>query len=444
MEKNSSKGLKVGIFGLGKSNLAVLDYLKSCGISFSLTLRSNKTLSNFSEISAEHIYWGENAYKSICEDILFLSPSVRRDKEELAEASEKGVILSSDAELFFKKNNFPVYAVTGSDGKSTTSYLISSMLTASGKKSIPAGNFGLPLCKALSEGCITVAELSSFQLMDILPKSRRAVITNITPNHLDWHKDFEEYISAKLNIARNSDGLIIDYDSKILRKAVSEYKLFAAVSQKYRFHELKNLIHAENYITADNEAVYMNGIKYFSLKNVIRNESYNIKNFMLSSAAVIGEARPSAIEEAIRAFGGLPHRKETVCVRDGITYINSSIDSTPERTLNTLRCLSGRVSVIIGGRGKGLSLKRLAEELPHLTVGACLMGEVGQELSFMLKDNTSYKTLTANNMKDAVKASASFLHGSGTVILSPAATSFDKYENFEKRGEDFKSNCPGK
>ncbi len=442
MKNFSFKNLKIGIFGVGKSNLAVLNFLNKQGVTFSLTVRSDAQIDDFTQFHTKHIYSKSHAFDNINEDILFLSPSVRRDNPKLKEASIRGTLLSSDTELFFEKNNLPVYAVTGSDGKSSTSYLISSMLNFEKKSAVAAGNFGIPLCSILGEGKIAATELSSFQLMNIAPNSRRAVITNITPNHLDWHKDMDEYISAKLNIAKNTEGLIIDYDSDILRKSVSDHNIFAAVSQIYSFNELKKLINAENYITTDKISVFLNGSEYFSLKNAIRKEKYNIKNFMLAASATIGDVKKESIENAINSFSGLSHRKEIVAHSNGITYIDSSIDSTPERTLNTLRSLSGNVAVIIGGRGKGISLKELAEELPKITVGACLMGEVGETLSELLSENKKYKTVHAENMKDAVKLASSLLYGGGTVILSPAATSFDKYKNFEQRGEDFKRNCP--
>ncbi len=437
-----TKNPKIGIFGLGKSNLGVVEFLRQTNLPFTLTVRSDSPITEKVPPFTSHLLIGKDAYTVPEEEIIFLSPTVRRDIDFFKKASERGIILSSDSELFFELNRDTVYVITGSDGKSSTSYLIASMLRGMGHDAIPSGNFGLALSPFIGKGKTVAAELSSFQLMHLIPKCRRAVITNITPNHLDWHKNINEYISAKLNAAKRCGGLVIDYDSKLLRINSSGYPLFCAVSSSIEYKDLKVHIDAENYVTLCGDTVYLNGNEYFSVKNAKKKESYSIKNYMLSAAAVIGDCDKESIERAVNTFCGLSHRAETVTTKNGITYIDSSIDSTPDRTLSTLSSLRGDVAVIIGGKGKGLSLKALADALPHLTVGACLMGEVGEELSELLVEEPRYKIRHADNMTDAVKAASSLLTRGGTVILSPAATSFDKYKNFEQRGDDFKENCP--
>ncbi len=444
MSNFAKKKLKIGIFGIGKSNLAIVDFLKRQNFDFSLTVRSDSYIKDFPSFPDATLYSGNDAYEYIEEDIIFISPSIRRDRPSLVNAKKRGVILSSDTDLFFEQNKKDIYAVTGSDGKSSTTYLISSILNTAGYNSSPAGNYGNPLCMFIDSEKFPVAELSSFQLMDTSYKTKRAVITNITQNHLDWHIDFSEYIDAKLCIAKNTEELIIDYDSRVLRDAIYGYPLFAAVSSSENYTDLKKHINAENYLTLKNDTVYLNGDIYFSLRGIKRTEPYNIKNFMLASATIKDNADRYSIESAVNNFGGLPHRKEIISIINGITYINSSIDSTPERTLQTLRSLKGDTAVIIGGKGKGLSLLNLAQELPKLTVGACLMGDIGLELGELLKNSEKYQTAYADSMSDAIKISSSFLKNGGTVILSPAGTSFDKYKNFENRGEDFINNCPKK
>ena len=433
------KNLKIGLFGLGKSNLGVLDYIKKRNSDFTLTVRSDKKIEPPSYINAEKIMTGAGALAKIDEDILFLSPSVRRERAELSEAKKRGVIISSDAELFFERNEKEVIAVTGADGKSTTTYLISRILSCGGIPSAPAGNFGVSLTSFIGSGITAVAELSSFQLTYMKPRTKRAVITNITPNHLNWHASVEEYISAKLNVTDFTDSLIIDYDSKILNSAVGGKPLFSAVSSKYSYSELSQKVAAENYMTLDGNTVRLNGKPYFDLSGALRRENYNVKNYMLALSATLGYTNVSAAYTAINSFKGLPHRAETVTERDGIKYINSSIDSSPERTLKTLGSLDGDTAVIIGGLGKGLSLEALAKALPRLTKGAALMGEVGEELSKILKViSPRYRYKLARDMKDAINVARDFLSGCGTVLLSPAATSFDLYRNFEERGNHFK------
>ena len=436
--KIRGRKLKIGILGLGKSNLGILGYLNARGIDYDLTIRSDAIPNEM--IPASRVFAGRDALCDIDEDILFLSPSVRRDRAELAAAARRGTLLSSDAELFFASTGTKVFAVTGSDGKSTTTYLISEFLNRARVAAAPAGNFGVSLC-SLGDSVEAVAcELSSFQLMYLSPTSLRAVVTNLTPNHLNWHKDFDEYSAAKANILKNARDIIIDYDSEMLLPLVGNYKLFAVTSSNLCYSELKQKIYSENYLTLENNAVFLNGAPYFSLDNAKRRESYNLRNYMLAAATTLGIAHKSDIENTLETFGGLPHRAELIANRGGISYINSSIDSSPERTLKTLRALSGHVSVIIGGAGKGLALNALAEELPKLTAGAVLMGAVGRELAEIFGTNgTSYKFTFAEEMMGAVKAAANLLDAGGTVILSPAATSFDRYRNFEERGLDFKN-----
>ena len=170
----------------------------------------------------------------------------------------------------------------------------------------------------------------------------------------------------------------------------------------------------------------------------MRRESYNVRNYMLSAASTLGASTPSAITETVGSFGGLTHRAERIATHQGITYINSSIDSTPDRTLKTLGALRGNTAVILCGIGKGLPLDELAMQLPRLTVGAVLMGDIGRELSALL-NGTEYKFARAENMSDAIAIAESYLPYGGNLVLSPAGTSFDNYKNFEMRGEDFKA-----
>lgn len=438
LSQKCNKGkIKIGVFGLGKSNLGVLDYLKRLNADFDLTLRSDAEIST--DIPAKRIYDKASALKDIDEDILFLSPSVRRDRRELALAKEQGTLLFSDAELFFTLTRQKIFAVTGSDGKSTTTYLISEILRQSGKDAAPAGNFGVSLLSVLGKYSTVVAELSSFQLMYMKPYSSCAVITNLTPNHLNWHKSFTEYAEAKSNIIRNAERVVFDYDSELLRPLLSGVRPFAVTSLDFSYEELSKTVTAENYLTQKCDTVYLNGKPYFSTKLAKRKEPYNIRNYMLSAASTLGESSPEVIEKVICSFGGLPHRAELVLRRGNISYINSSIDSSPERTLKTLSALSGRVAVIICGIGKGLSVSELSHRLPELTVGAVFMGDVGNEVSeYLDKNKILYNYRLASNMINAVKEAEHLLSGCGTVILSPAATSFDNYKNFEERGNDFK------
>ena len=443
------KKLNIGFLGLGKSNTGILDFLRGLGFDFNLTVRSDKDFVYDETLLADRIFKEQNVLDCIDEDYLFLSPSVRRDRSELAYAKAHGTTLSSDAELFFSHTDKDIFAVTGSDGKSTTTFLISKMLSSEKTKYEAAGNFGKSLTPFLKSSTVPVAELSSFQLMYMKPKTKRAVITNITPNHLNWHTSLFEYINAKKNIFENSDGIVLDVDSEILRDNLPKKKLFCAVSDKFSLHFMLKHFNSENYITKKDSLVFLNGKPLFDTREATRRESYNVKNFMLAAGTVFEFSNYESILNTVKSFSGLPHRAELIATKNGISYINSSIDSSPERTLKTLRAIKSaynsegedvpRVCVIIGGLGKGLDTKPLAQELPSLSIAAVLLGEVGNEIySLLKKENSKYRFVLAQGMEDAVRKAESFVFTGGAVLLSPAATSFDSYRNFEERGEDFK------
>jgi UDP-N-acetylmuramoylalanine--D-glutamate ligase len=376
------------------------------------------------------------------EEVIFLSPSVRKDRPELVSAQNRGILLSSDAELFFERRQNTVIGVTGSDGKSTTTKLISDILNGGGIPAVPCGNFGPGLSRFTDYEGFTVCELSSFQLNFTKVEIGRAVITNITPNHLNWHLDLDEYVRAKLNIIGKRTEVIADVDSPLLSSALSGRKLFCAVSLNRSFEIIKELIDADHYMTVKDGSVLMDGEALFDLKDVYRKEEYNIRNYLLALGATFDFYNPRAALRVLKDFRGLPHRAEVVAEQRGVKFINSSIDTTPERAAATLSSLEGPLAVILGGLGKGLSPLPLMESLIKNTVGAVLMGPLGYELEGYLSSDErfcSYPFVFAEDMASAIDAACALLGSRcGTVILSPAGTSFDKYENYMKRGEDFR------
>lgn len=433
------KQLSIGIFGIGKSNVCVIEYLRKLNPSAKFTLRSDNAFEDGISFSAERFFCGKNAFDDIDENILFLSPSVNRSRREIVEAQKQGVIIFSDAELFFEKTNVLPICVTGSDGKSTTTHLIAEAISNEGIPSIPCGNYGRGLCSVIDEPLFPVIELSSFQLNYMKPRSQAAIITNITPNHLNWHSSFDEYIEAKINITYNSDKVIFDSDSDILTDRFKKSNVYAKTSLTKSYEILKAIGGAENYVTYKNETIYINEFPFINISKAKRKESYNIRNFLLTVSASMNQCSESAISDSINSFFGLPHRAEKIFEHNGIKYLDSSIDSSPERTIKTLSALSEKPVVIIGGLGKHLPLNDLAYALPKLTRGAVLLGEVGFELEKLLSESKKlYPFYISSTMLNAVSIATELARPIGTVILSPAATSFDNYKNFSERGNDFK------
>lgn len=445
MFKLYSKEIRsVGFLGLGKSNLGVLEYLSAHTSELSVTVRSNAPV-EVGLYKPNRVLIGKDSLRSIDEDILFVSPSARRDIKELEKARERGVILSSDAELFFENTDSDVFAVTGSDGKSTTTYLASRLLTDSYKETVAFGNIGRAMSPYLdgADGAAYVAELSSFQLMYMKPKSERCIITNITKNHLNWHTSFEEYINAKRNVLENSKKRIISYDCEISRRIARDYSIFAAFSAKNDEKKLKKLINAELYVTLSDGAIRVSGEPVLWVRDVKARGYHNILNFMGAIATCYGLYKKETLTALAGEFGGLPHRCELVGTLRGVSYYDSSIDSSPKRCAATLGMLSGKVIVILGGRSKGLDFSELMPTLEKKAKLAIITGECQREIedaavAFRNATGLYIPYKLTDNFYDAVDYAVKTAEPGDKVVLSPAATSYDNFANFEERGDAFK------
>ncbi len=418
---------RVGFLGLGRSNLSLLELesFKGCKI----TLRSNKKidLSALPDgLNIERILVGSDQLTNIDEEMLILSPSVKRDIPELISAAERSVKLSSDAELFFEKNSMPVYAVTGSDGKSTTATLIHLLLRAAGEDNGLIGNIGEPMAKNLGKYESFVSELSSFMLEYFAPGSRRACITNITPNHLDWHLSFEEYRKAKLRVLKNANECVLPAE---LGDA------FAVISEKSSLSELRQKRKADIYITLESGFILRNGEKLLSLDEIKRKETHNIKNLMMAIGMTDGKVGRDEIVSVAKDFSGLPHRCELFLSQNGVDYFDSSIDSSPKRTAQTLRSLGRRCVLILGGRSKGLDYRIMKNEIARYAEKVIICGENADEIYEAIG---RHDALITENFESAVKAGVGLSKTVGVLLLSPASTSYDRFKSFVERGAKFK------
>lgn len=426
------KGCSVGFFGLGKSSIALLSCLPLDGCR--ITLRSDSPTDRTlipSGVRVERIFCGGDALKDIDEDIIFFSPSVRRERAELIAAKERGVIFSSDAELFFEENRTPTFAVTGSDGKSTTATLTHLLLTAGGYRSPIIGNIGEPMIQKLGYASdFFVCELSSFMLTYLTPKVKAACITNITPNHLDWHRSFEEYKNTKLAIARNAERLIITDENIGIPRA------YGIISAERSLRELKGIYTAELYMTVEDGYICKNGDRLIEISAVKRREIHNLKNLMMAIAMTDGVVGVNEIREVARNFGGLSHRCEVVLSRGGVDFIDSSIDSTPARTAQTLRSLDRPAVIILGGRGKGLDYGELIPALKKYVKKAIITGENAEEIYTAISDAVNAEII--DGFESAVPYGRKCAEGVGTLLLSPASTSYDRFKNYAERGDIFK------
>lgn len=435
-------GKKVGFIGCGVSNMPIVEMLCAKGIS--LSVRDKKD--NFDNVKRlkdlnVQIIAGSGYLDNIFEDVLFLSPAVRDDLPELIAARKNGTVLTTETEEFFKLCKCKTIAVTGSDGKTTTTTLIAEILKASGKRVHLGGNIGKNLLATLDEiqeDDFVVAELSSFQLMKMSFSPDIAIITNVTPNHLDWHKGMDEYIKAKTNIfnfQNKNSLLILNYDDEITRGFASRAK------GKVTFFSGKEKL---------SEGIYFNetGI-YKGNKLILANEDiflvgkHNRYNYSTAIAAIQNYATEEGILFVAKNFGGVEHRNEFVHELDGVKYYNSSIDSSPSRTKACLESFKNKVVVICGGYDKNIPLEPLGPLFQEKAKAAILMGNTADKIEIVLKNIGYTSFYRVKSLDEAVKKAKELAQSDDCVVLSPAAASFDLFKNFAERGNLFKKIVKG-
>ena len=442
-----TRGRIVGFFGIGKTNLALLAMLAGTGVP--VILRSDKKFRREilpEELNLVGIFEGDAAARDIREDLLIFSPSVRRDRAEFLAAKQRGCVFTSDFEIFLRYNEKPIFLVTGSDGKSTTTTLASAMLGAD----FPAiGNLGVPMTEALNiDARGYVIEASSFMLEYARPAARRAVLTSLSENHLDWHGSFEDYKAAKIGAIKGACEAVISADSPAIFDAFSDKEMyakkmhdegteiFAVCSQNFSEDELKRSFRAKVYYSISGGYIVRNGERIFRLSEAYRREDFNIKNYMNALALTDGFADEERRRELIRGFRGLAHRCEIFAEIGGVKFINSSIDTSPERTISTLQSLPRGLIILLGGRDKNLSFAPLAALISARGDLPIIYGEAREKISQAFG---GYPHICRKFFREAVEIAKKNASPGDTVILSPAAASYDEFSSFEERGNSFKN-----
>ena len=443
--KNYVKGKKIGVVGIGISNMPLIELL--CENGAIVTAYDKKTEDKLGENGEKlkklgaKLVCGENYLDNLSGDIIFKTPGMRFDHSALINARENGSIITSEMEVFFEVCPSKIIAVTGSDGKTTTTTLIYKILTESGYNCHLGGNIGTPLlCRTdeIKETDIAVLELSSFQLHTMKKSADVAVVTNISPNHLDMHKSYEEYIEAKCNIFlnQNEDGVLV------VNKANDvSYSLGKSAKGNVTVFGYENSCD----VYTENGEIFAFGEKIMDEADIKIPGKHNVENYMAAISATKGLAKKEAIINVARTFGGVEHRIEFVRELDGVRYYNSSIDSSPNRTINTLKVFD-KVVLITGGKDKGISYDELGEWLAKKTKHIVLIGKTGpvikESLEKYVKETgigADIKTEFCQNYEEAVSAARNASEKGDVVLLSNASTSFDMFNNFEERGNLFKN-----
>lgn len=443
--KKDIKNKDVRVIGIGISNIPLIKYLVMLGANVTACdKRSAEQLGDvYGELDALGVKMilGDNYLDDITQPIVFKTPGMRYDVPQLVKARENGSNVISEMELFFDLCPAHITAVTGSDGKTTTTTLIYKMLTAQGYKTWLGGNIGNPLLtevENMTGNDKVVLELSSFQLHTMRKSPQIAVMTNITPNHLDMHKDYQEYIDAKKNIMlyqNSSCRLVVNKDNDVTCQIGDEAK-----GEVLYFSRKSDA----DVCIADDMIMRM-GKPILNIHDIKIPGNHNIENYMTAIAAVGDMVDGEVIREVARTFGGVEHRIELVRELDGVKYYNSSIDSSPNRTKNTLSVFPEKVIMISGGKDKGIPYDEMGEVIAKYVKVLILIGATADKIEKALNDEINrsgngkdIEVIRVTEYAEAVNNARAKAQPGDIVVLSPASTSFDMFKNFEERGKLFK------
>ena len=443
----SLRGQRIAVMGLGVSNRPLVRLLLSFGCDVTGCDRTPREKLEDEVLELEQLgcklSLGEGYLDNITADVVFRTPGMHPGNPALVKLRENGAKITSEMEVFFELCPCNTIAVTGSDGKTTTTTLVSELLKAEGKTVWLGGNIGTPLLSFIPEmesDHFAVVELSSFQLMDMERSARRAVITNLAPNHLDVHKDMDEYIFAKTNVFnfQNEDGLlIVNADNAITAPMVGK-------GETRYFSRQKKL---DDGVYLANGVIYRakNGVseKVMDSSLILLPGIHNVENYMTAIAVTDGLVSDESIRHVAQTFGGVEHRIELVRVKDGVRYYNDSIASSPSRTIAGLRSFNEQVILIAGGYDKQIPFDVLGPEVCKHVKRLYLTGATAQKIYDAVVNCPDYaegkpEIIMIEDFTETVHAAAASATEGDVVLLSPACAAFDKFKNFMVRGKFFK------
>ena len=458
---------KCAVIGIGVSNRPLIEYLLSAGAS--VHAYDKKERAALGDIADEllskgvELSCGEGYLDGLCEKVIFRSPGIRPDIEAFERAKAAGAVIVSEMELFFELCPTEIYAITGSDGKTTSTTLTHLFLAEEKRRDASdevrvflGGNIGNPLLPEVSgmrSGDISVLELSSFQLMGGACTPDAAAITNITPNHLNWHVDMEEYVSAKRAIVgERTKRVVLNADNAItssLDFGEREYIYFSSKKAGYDevVPENSKKYNARALFLRDGIITYSDGASekpMLCASDIKLPGMHNVENYMTAIGLTYGRVDIEVYRSTAKNFGGVEHRLELVAEIGGVKYYNSSIDSSPTRTAAALSALSEKPIVICGGSDKNLDYAPLAEVLCKRAEAVILNGESAKKIKAALDACPSFaqsglRVYECEKLGDAIDIAFEIARDGDVVLLSPASASFDQFENFMARGRFFKN-----
>lgn len=444
--KDFIKNKNVAVVGIGVSNIPLINFLLKLGAKVTAFDRKTKeelgdVFNNFVSKGVK-LELGENYLDNLTGfEVVFKTPSMRIDCDALVKVKNEGAYVTSEMEEFVRYCKGKVYAITGSDGKTTTTSIVAKLLETEGYRTWVGGNIGTPLFSRIEEvedGHMVVLELSSFQLMTMNSPVDVAIVTNLTPNHLDMHKGMEEYIDSKKNVflyQNETDVLVVNRENDITFGFEKEAKGYV------REFSSKRII--ENGAYYKEGKLYLEGNEVCEKDNIIIKGMHNVENYLAAFIATKDDVKIETMKNVAESFGGVEHRCEFVREIDGVKYYNDSIASTPTRTVAGLRAFEKKVILIAGGYDKHIPFEPLAEdgypyikELIILGATKFKIKEAFEKLK--IEKGIEIPTIMVDSLEEAVEVSRKISTEGDVVTLSPACASFDMFPNFMVRGNKFK------
>lgn len=446
----SLKGKRIGVIGLGVSNTPLVRLLlaNDCDV----TVCDKRSVQALGEIGTEvagqggKLLLGDDYLEHLDFDVIFRTPGVLPNVPQLAAAAQCGAVLTSEMEAFCALCPCKIIAITGSDGKTTTSTITAEMLKTAGYTVHLGGNIGTPLfCRVpeIRPDDVAVLELSSFQLHSMYCSPDVAIITNLSPNHLDVHPDFEDYVSAKQNLYRHQrpDAVLV------LNAGDAHSAAFAAdAPSAVRYFSSKGPV--ENGVYCANGIIYRvhNGAaeKIMDVADIRIPGAHNVENYMAAFAALDGMVPNLACVYVAKTFPGVPHRMEFIRELHGVRFINDSIASSPTRAIAGLHALPKPPIMLLGGHDKHIPFEALGNEICLHAKAAVLCGETAERIAAAIRGSAHYDagklpTVIVDDFRAAVETAYHLAEPGDIVTLSPACSSFDKFKNFEERGNTFRA-----
>lgn len=446
---DSIRDKKVYVFGIGVSNIPLIKMLRAHGIA--VTACDKNTREGLGKTAEElealgiKLHLGEGYMDGIDADLIFRSPGIRPDVPAFEAAVAKGAKVTSEMEVFFDVCPCKKIAVTGSDGKTTTTTIIAKLMEKAGYTVHLGGNIGHPLLAEtfdMKPEDVAVLELSSFQLMRMTTSPEIAVVTNVAPNHLDIHKGMEEYVASKKNVFLHQhpgDKVVLNRDNEIT------YAFAAEAPGHVTLFSRQNSMDEGVVIENDTICVKKNGDSrpVLPIRDILLPGVHNIENYMAAIGAVDGLVKDEVIREFAKSFGGVEHRIELVRELHGVKYYNDSIGSSPSRTIAGLRAFKQKVILIAGGYDKHIPYDVLGPDLVAHVKAMVLTGATAPKIRAAAEQAEGYDPrklpiYDIDDFEEAIKKAQTLAQPGDVVILSPASASFDRFKNFMVRGDTFK------